>query len=177
VAEDGAALAAAEATTAEFRAAGERADVEAFLETLAPDVKLRSPISFRARFDGFEDVSALMRLVFDLLRDIEYFDDVGTSTTRALFYRARIDRQPVEGAILVRLDERAQVSEMTLFFRPLPGLTALTARLTPRLAAQVGRTRSLVVAALTRPVATATRAGDALGVRLVQPPRRRGSRS
>ena len=172
MADDRAALAAAEATTAGCRAAGERADLAAFLQTLAPSVKLRSPISFRARFDGLEDVTALMREVFDVVSDIEYFEDVGTSRTRALFYRARVEGQAVEGAILVRLDERARVAEMTMFFRPLPGLTALTARLTPRLAAQRGRGRSLAVAAMTRPVAALTRAGDALGVRLIQPRRR-----
>jgi hypothetical protein len=172
MADDRAALAAAEATTAAFRAAGERADLAAFVETLASSVKLRSPISFRARFDGLDDVTALMQAVFDVVRDIEYLEDVGTSTTRALFYRARIEGQAVEGAILVRLDERARVAEMTMFFRPLPGLTALTARLTPRLAAQQGRARSLALAAMTRPVAALTRAGDALGVRLVQPRRR-----
>ncbi len=131
-----------------------------------------SPISFRARFEGLDDVTALMRAVFEVIRDIEYFEDVGTSSTRALLYRARIEGQAVEGAIFVRLDERARVEEMTMFFRPLPGLTALTARLTPRLAAQRGRGRSLAVAAMTRPVAALTRAGDALGVRLIQPRRR-----
>jgi hypothetical protein len=172
MADDRAALAAAEATTAEFRAAGERADLAAFLETLAPNVEVRSPISFRTRFDGLDDVAPLMRAAFDVIHDIDYFEDVGTSSTRALFYRARIGGQPVEGVILVRLDERAKVVEMTLFFRPLPGLTALTARLTPRLAAQRGRARSLVLAAMTRPVAALTRAGDVVGVRLVQPRRR-----
>jgi hypothetical protein len=172
VADDGAALAAAEATTAAFRAAGERLDLPAFLETLAPGVKLRSPISFRARFEGFDDVAALMREVFDVLDDIDYFEDVGTSTTRALLYRARIGGQDVEGAILVRLDDGARVEEMTMFFRPLPGLTALTARLTPRLTARRSRASALLVAAMTRPVAALTRAGDALGVRLMQPRRR-----
>jgi hypothetical protein len=172
VTDDRAALAAAEATSAAFRAAGERLDLPAFLDTLAPNVKLRSPISFRARFDGFDDVAALMREVFDVLRDIEYFEDVGTATTRALMYRARIEGQAVEGAILVRLDDGAKVAEMTMFFRPLPGLTALTARLTPRLTARHSRARALALAAMTRPVAALTRAGDALGVRLMQPRRR-----
>ena len=171
VMDDRAAL-AAEATIAAFRAAGERLDLPAFLETLAPNVKLRSPISFRAKFDGFDDVAVVIEEVFDVLQDIEYFEDVGTPTTRALFYRARIEGQAVEGAILVRLDDGAKVAEMTMFFRPLPGLTALTARLTPRLTARHGRARSLLVAAMTRPVATLTRAGDALGVRLMQPRRR-----
>jgi hypothetical protein len=170
--DDRAALAAAEATTAAFREAGERLDLEAFLETLAPAVKLRSPISFRARFEGFDDVAALLREVFDVLSDIEYFEDVGTSTTRALVYRAKIAGQAVEGAILVRLDDTPRVTEMTMFFRPLPGLTALTARLTPRLTARRSRVRGLLVAAMTRPVAALTRGGDALGVRLMQPPRR-----
>ena len=172
MADDGAALAAAEATTARFRTAGEQLDLAAFLETLAPSVRLRSPISFRAKFEGFDDVAAVLRAVFDVLDDIEYFEDVGTSTTRALFYRARIRDQAVEGAILVRLDERASVTEMTMFFRPLPGLTALTAWLTPRLAAQHGRVRALAVAAMTRPMAALTSWADALGVRLVQPRRR-----
>ena len=172
MADDRAALAAAEATTAAFRAAGERSDLAAFLETLAPTVKLRSPISFRARFEGFDDVAALMQEVFVVLQDIEYFEDVGTATTRALFYRGRVKRQAVEGAILVRLDDGASVAEMTMFFRPLPGLTALTARLTPRLTARRSRARALLVAAMTRPVAALTRIGDSLGVRLMQARRR-----
>jgi hypothetical protein len=158
---------------AAFRAAGERLDLPAFLETLAPSVKLRSPISFRARFEGFDDVAALLQEVFGVLQEIEYFEDVGTPTTRGLFYRARVEGgQAVEGAMLVRLDDGAKVEEMTMFFRPLPGLTAFTARLTPRLTAKRGRARSLVVAAMTRPVAALTRAGDPLGVRLMQPRRR-----
>ncbi len=172
MAEDDAALAAAEATTARLRAAGESADAAAFLQLLTPDVKVRSPISFKARFEGLDDVTAVVLPLFEVLHDIEYFDDVGTSTTRALFYRARTGAQPVEGATLVRLDERARVAELTFFIRPLPGLTAFTARLASRLAAQHGRARSLVVASMTRPLAAVTRASDALGVRLVQPRRR-----
>ena len=172
MADDRAALAKAEAAMARFRDAGERLDVAAFLETLAPSVRLRSPISLRARFEGFDDVAEVLRAVFHVLGDIEYFEDVGTSSTRALFYRARIRDEAVQGAILVRLDERARVTEMTMFFRPLPGLTALTARLTPRLAAQHGRMRALAVAAMTRPMAALTSRADGLGVRLTQPRRR-----
>jgi hypothetical protein len=170
MADDEATQAAADATIARFVDAGERLDLPAFLETLAPSVRLRSPISFRARFEGFDDVAEVLRAVFDLLRDVEYFEDLGDATARALFYRARVRDQPVEGAILVRLDERARVTEMTMFFRPLPGLTELTASLTPRLAPR--RARALVVAAMTRPVAVLTNRFDALGVRLVQPRRR-----
>jgi hypothetical protein len=172
VTEGGIALAAAEATTASLRAAGEGRNAAAFLEPLSADVKLRSPISFKASFDGIDEVAPVVRAIFEVLHDIEYFEDVGTSTTRALFYRARIGDKALEGATVVRLDESARVVELTFFVRPLPGLAALTARLAPRLGAQHGRTRALVVAALTWPVAALTQAGDGLGVRLVQPRRR-----
>ena len=170
--EGGIALAAAEATTASLRAAGEGRDAAAFLEPLSSDVKLRSPISFKASFDGIDDVAPVVRAIFEVLHDIEYFDDLGTSTRRTIFYRARIGGEAIEGATLVSLDESAKVVELTFFVRPLPGLAALTAKLAPRLGAQHGRMRALVVAALTRPVAALTHAGDGLGVRLVRPPRR-----
>jgi hypothetical protein len=172
VTEDGIALAAAEATTASLRAAGEGRDAAAFLQPLSSDVKLRSPISFKAKFEGIDEVAPVVHAIFDVIHDIEYFDDLGTSTTRALFYRARIGDEALEGATLVRLDESAKVVEFTFFVRPLPGLAALTAQLGPRLGAQYSRMRALVVAALTRPIAAVTRAGDGLGVRLVQPRRR-----
>lgn len=172
VTEDRIALAAAEATTASLRAAGEGRNAAAFLRPLSSDVKLRSPISFKAKFEGIDEVAPVVRAIFEVIHDIEYFDDLGTSTTRTLFYRAQIGDEALEGATLVRLDESAKVVELTFFVRPLPGLAALTAQLAPRLVAQHGRVRALVVAALTRPVAVVTRAGDGLGVRLVQPRRR-----
>jgi hypothetical protein len=172
MADDGTALAAAEATMARFVDAGQRLDLPEFLETLAPSVRLRSPISSRARFEGFDEVAALLEEVFDLLSDVEYLEDVGTSTTRGVFFSARIGDQTVESAILVRLDERARVTEMTMFFRPLPGLTELTARLAPRLAGRRGRFRAFAIAAMTWPMAVLTSRVDALGIRLVQPRRR-----
>jgi hypothetical protein len=172
VAQETISLAAAEATTASLRTAAEQGNASAFLQPLSSAVKLRSPISFKASFDGIDAVAPVVRAIFEVLRDIEYFDDLGTATTRALFYRARVGAEPVEGSTLLRLDEHAKVVEVTFFVRPLPGLTALTARLAPRLGAQHARWRALVVAALTRPVAAVTHAGDGLGVRLIQPRRR-----
>jgi hypothetical protein len=172
VTEDGIASAAAEATTASLRAAAEAGNAAAFLQPLSSEVKLRSPISFKANFDGIDEVAPVVRAIFEVLHDIEYFDDLGTSTARALFYRAKIGDEAIEGANLVRLDESARVVEVTFFVRPLPGLAALTAQLAPRLGAQHGRMRAFVVAALTKPVAVVTHAGDGLGVRLVQPRRR-----
>jgi len=75
----------------------------------------------------------------------------------------------VEEATLVRLDEDALVREITLWFRPLPGLAAVMGRLGPYLAREHGRARRALVAGLVAPLVAATRAGDALAVSLVQP--------
>src|ERR687888_2353488 len=101
--------AAADATIARFLDAGGRLDLPAFLEILAPNVRLRSPISFRARFEGFDEVAELLRIVFDLIDEIEYYESLGSSTARALFFKARLGDDTFDGAIHVLLDEHALV--------------------------------------------------------------------
>jgi hypothetical protein len=157
------ALAAAQATTLRFREAAEAGDVEALLSTLAPDVVLRSPISDAVAFRGREEIRELMHAVFATIEDIRYFADVGDARTRALFDRATVGGQALEQAVRVQLDERQQISELTIFFRPLPGLAGLTAGLAPRVAARKhGRARALIARLLLAPLAIATRAGDRL---------------
>ena len=162
------ALERAAETTRRYRAAVEAGDVEAFLATLAPDVVLRSPITMRTDFHGHDDIRTLMRAVFASIEDIRYHADIGDATQRALFYRAHVGRQPVEEATLVRLDDDALVREITLWFRPLPGLTAVMGRLGPHLARERGRARAALVGGLVAPLVAATRAGDALAVSLVR---------
>jgi SnoaL-like domain len=156
-------------TTRRYRVAVEAGDVEAFVATLAPDVVLRSPITLRTDFRGHDDIRTLMRAVFASIQDIRYHTDVGDAATRALFYRARIGRQPVEEASLLRLGDDALVHEVTLWFRPLPGLTAVMGKLGPYLAGERSRARGALVAGLVAPLVAATRAGDALAVSLVRP--------
>lgn len=158
----------AAATTRRYREAVEAGDAETFLATLAPNVALHSPITARTQFRGHDEIRALMHAVFASIEEIRYFEDVGNATTRALFYRARVGRQEVEEATLVRLDADALVTEIRLWLRPLPGLTAAMGRLGSELAREQSRTRGALLAALTAPLVAATRAGDRLAVSLVR---------
>lgn len=166
---DDQALASAAETTRRYRAAIEAGDTDAFLQTLAPDVVLHSPITARTRFCGHDEIRVLMGAVFSNIEDIRYFEDVGDATTRALFYRGRVGRQEVEEATLVRLDSEALITEIRLWFRPLPGLTAVMRKLGPALAREHGRGRSMVAAALAAPLAAAASMGDALAISIVRP--------
>jgi hypothetical protein len=157
----------AAATTARYRAAVEANDVDALLTTFAPGVVMHSPITDATRFDGIEDVRALMPHVFAVVNDIHYTDDIGDAQTRALFYTARIGKVDVVEATRVRLDDDALINEVTLWFRPMPGLAALMAALGPRLADTPAK--AAAVKAMTAPLAAITRSGDKLAVKLVKP--------
>ena len=79
----------------------------------------------------------------------------------AQFYRARVNGQPVEAATRIEVNERGQVSEITIYYRPLPGLAALAAALgPPTVAARHGPVRATVARLLFVPLALATRIGE-----------------
>lgn len=146
---------ASEMTTRRLRAAMLAGDVDALLTTLAPGAVVRSPVSSRARIEGHAEISGL-----------EYLGDVGQGSDRVLFARASVGRQVIEEAVWLRFDDRGLITEMTLFVRPLAGLTALVAALACRLAGRRGRRHAVVARIMTRPLAAATRAGDAVCLRL-----------
>jgi hypothetical protein len=159
----------ASATTARLRAAVEAGDADAFAATLAPGVVLQSPITTAMTFEGVDEARELLRDVLKVVHDISYTDDVGDEKTRALCYTARVAGVEVEEATRVRLDDQARITEMTIWFRPLPGLTALLAGLGPMLAARQSRAKGVAAAVMTRPLAAMTRSGDRVAVRLVKP--------
>jgi hypothetical protein len=128
---------------------------------------LKSPITDRIEFRGRAEMRELMEAVFATIQDIRYYEELGDERSRALFYRARIGRQPLEEATLVRLDEAGKIKEFTIWFRPMPGLTRLTAGLAPRLAGRRSRRNGAIVSAATRPLAFITAAADGALVKLI----------
>lgn len=159
----------AETTTRSLRSAVEAADLEGFVDTLAPDVVFKSPLTFSTEFRGHGEVRDLMRVVFATIGDIRYFEEVGTESTRALFSRGRVGTQPIEETTLLRLDAHGKVSEITMYVRPLPGLTTLMAALGPRVARRRGRALSIAVRGMTAPLAFLTRVGDRVAARVAKP--------
>jgi hypothetical protein len=151
------------AITGRFRQAAEAHDVEGVIDTLASDVVLNSPITDRVTFRGRDEVRELLRTVFVTISDIRYFADIGDERTRALFYRANVNGEPLEEATRIELNEQGEIREITLFFRPLPGLATLTAALAPRMARRKhGRFRAVVARLMVAPLGVATRVGDRL---------------
>lgn len=149
--------------TVRMRRAAEARDAAGVVGTMAEGVVLRSPITGRVPFHGRDEVAEIVTLVFSVLNGVQYFADVGDQRTRALFYRAWVGREPVEEAMRVELNDVGEIEELTIFYRPLPGLTSFAAVLAPKVArSRHGPIRSLVARLLIRPLALLTRLADRL---------------
>lgn len=154
------------ATIARWRAAAERGDADAAAACLSPDVVLGSPLTEQFRLAGADQLRDFLTSAFTAIEDIRFHTETGQGDTYALVYRAKVGNEPFEEAQLLRLDNQARISEITLFGRPLPALTALMTTLGPRLARAQGR-RGL--AALLRASAAPVHAMVSFGDRRVVP--------
>ena len=165
-------LTAAARTTSAWRSAGETGDAEAAARCLSADVRVISPLTARFGFSGREQALDMLAAAFQVISDIRYHTEVGDDTTRALFYRGRCGREEFEEAQLLRLGADGLVTELTLFGRPLPGVTAVMAAIGPVLLRRQGRPGlAHVVGAATAPLAVMSRLGEAHLVPLADPGR------
>ncbi len=160
---------AAESHVSAFRAAGERRDLEALLDTLTPDVVIHSPVSERLRFEGIEQARELFGMVLEELGEINYTDEVGDDDSRVLVYRGRLAGAEVEEAQLLRLAPDGRIRELSFFIRPFPGLAGVAAGLAPALARHRhhGRLRILLMSIFGSALRVAIAIGDRIGARLL----------
>ncbi len=154
-----------------FRQASEAHDVEAALAELADDVVIHSPLTDRVAFTGLAEARALFEVVYDKLRDLDYHTVIGDGSARAMIGKGVVGGQHIDSTFLITLDDRDKISELTLFVRPLPGVTALMAALGPPLARRYGRSRFTagLLRVMIAPLVFATKAGDRTGIPLALP--------
>jgi hypothetical protein len=148
-------------------------DPDALAAACAEGVVFNSPITSSVRFEGRQEFAELVRTVFEVYDDFEVVGEHSDGDVRVIHFHAKVGSQELDEVQLLRLDDSGKIREITMFVRPLPGLTTLTAALGPRLARKRARWRAVMVAALSRPLAFMTRAGDRTGTRLISARRTR----
>ncbi|NUW32027.1 nuclear transport factor 2 family protein [Nonomuraea sp. SMC257] len=154
-----------------YREAGEAKNVDAVMATLSPRISFHSPLTGSTPFEGHDRVREVFAAALGALTEVRYHTDVGDERTRMVAATARLGSQRIEESALLRLDEHGLIEDLTLWIRPLPGLTALMAALGPRLARAGGKPGlAVLVAAATRPLAVMTRLGDRTLVPLLNRP-------
>jgi SnoaL-like domain len=117
-----------------FRAAVERADLDAAVALLADDVVFRSPAVFKP-YEGRAAVETILRTVFGVFEDFRYTDELAGDGVHGLVFEARIGDRQLQGLDLIRPDADGRIAELTLMVRPASGLMALAERMGPALAA------------------------------------------
>ena len=151
----------ADATVARWRAAAESGDVDAALSCLSPDVSLTSPLTDQFRLQGTDQLRDFLAAAFTAVKGIRFHTQTGQGNNYALAYWATVGSQPFEEAQLLVLDDRGHISQITLFGRPLPALTALMISLGPDLARRQGRRGlAMVLRASATPIHAMVTSGD-----------------
>jgi hypothetical protein len=163
-----------QATTAAWRAAGENGDATAATACLAENIEVISPLTAKFRFRGRDQVHDMLAAAFTVISDIKFHTETGDESTRALFYYGRSGSQQLEEAQLLRFDDAGLITELTLFGRPLPGLTSVMAGIGPKLLRRQGKPGlAVLIGVATRPVSLLTRLGERSLVPLADPAKAR----
>lgn len=155
-----------------FPAAIQARDHAALVETLAPDVMLRSAVT-RTTFDGRDTVAEVYASVIDAFEDVEVIDDLSSADTYVFFWRGRMEGRDVEGVDRLRLDSGGKVREITVFGRPLSGLAAFLTSIGERFARRRrGDAAARTLKLTAQPLAPLLDALEPVTRWLIKPPRR-----
>ena len=154
---------------ATMREAMEAGEPDRASDAFAPDVIVRSPITSSFEFRGRDQVRDLLRDVVAALGPSHYVEEIGEGDTRVLLARVVVGGQEINEAIVTRLRPDGLIAEMTLYVRPLPGLTTMAARIGPRVAGHRGRWRRVVLTAMLAPLAFASRRGEVVAAKIASP--------
>ena len=119
---------------ARYRAATEAGDIEATMDTLAPDVEVVSPISGRLVFRGADDVRILLAAVYGSLSGLDWFRSIGEGAHRVVLGRARLGPVRMTDAMVFELAPDGRIARISPHLRPWLALTLFALVLGPKVA-------------------------------------------
>jgi ketosteroid isomerase-like protein len=105
-----------------FSAAIAARDVDALVDTLAPNPVLYSTVAL-VPFEGRQTLADLYASVLESFEEVRIVDEFRSGDTHAFFWEGRMEGRYVAGADRLRLDPDGKVREITVVGRPLSGLS------------------------------------------------------
>jgi hypothetical protein len=117
-----------------YLSATEAGDADGFMETLAPDVEVISPISGRMVFRGHDDVRVLLSAVYGSLADLRWTKAVGDGDSRVAVGEARIVGVRMTDAMVFELGPDGRIHRIGPHLRPWLALTLFALVLGPKVA-------------------------------------------
>ncbi|MFL5845965.1 MAG: nuclear transport factor 2 family protein [Solirubrobacteraceae bacterium] len=117
-----------------FREVVEAKDLDALETILAEDVVLHSPVTFKP-FEGRPVVVHVLRTVVEVFQDFRYVAELERDGLTTLIFKARVGEREVDGIDLLHTGADGLIDDITVFIRPLSGLSALRDEMGARLGA------------------------------------------
>ena len=109
-------------------------DADAVKAALADDVRLLSPVVFKA-YEGRDVVGLILTEgAMKVFEDFEYVHRLEDPAERVatLIFRASVNGRELDGLDLMRFDEDGKIAELKVMVRPLSGTNALAAAMGER---------------------------------------------
>ena len=103
---------------AEFRAATEANDLDRFVETLAPDAELVSPLLARGVIRGRKDLRLLFAAVYGSLSELRWTEEVRDGSQGMMIAEARIGPFRIDDAMVFELDPEGRIKRLRPHLRP-----------------------------------------------------------
>lgn len=147
----------------------EARDHGAVMESFAENAVLRSPFTDNLAFEGRDQLDKLITVILAVLEDLTYTDELHADRAAVLIGHARVEGMRIQFCDYLKLRDDGLIEEMTVFFRPLPATAAAMRQIGGGLGRRRSELRGRLINTMTAPLALMTRAGDRLGVRLLQP--------
>jgi hypothetical protein len=143
-----------------FMKAMREEDYDTIADILSPDFVINSPITAAFSFRGREDAMTLFRIVRAEMEDLKHHELLGADDSWTQRFEVRVRGRLLEGVDVLRFDAGGRLAAMTVFVRPLCGLTAFAAAVAPSVGRHRGRLAQLALRLLMAPLAAMTCHGD-----------------
>jgi hypothetical protein len=103
---------------AEYRAASEANDLDRFVDTLAPDAELVSPLLARAVIRGKKDLGLLFAAVYGSLTELRWTEEIVDRDRGFMTAEARVGPFKIYDATAFELDPDGRIQRLRPHLRP-----------------------------------------------------------
>lgn len=123
---------------ADYRTASEANDIDALVETLAPDAELVSPLSGHMVFRGRDDLRVLLGAVYGSVTGLQWREEIGAGAARVVAGDCRIAGLRLGDAMMLELGPDGQITRIRPHLRPWLSLSVFALVIGPKLLAHPG---------------------------------------
>jgi hypothetical protein len=103
---------------AEYRAASQANDLDRFMNTLAPDAELVSPLLAHGVIRGQKDLRVVFEAVYGSLSDLRWTDPIRDGDRGFMIAEARLGRFKIDDAMMLELDADGRIKRLRPHLRP-----------------------------------------------------------